>query len=92
MPLLLILILGLIAPRIILALCACGGVFSGVWATALWPVIGFFFLPYTTLAYGLAHAYGSGVEGVWLLGLILGVALDLGASGGSAAGSRRQRG
>ena len=90
MPLLLI-ILGLLAPRVVLCIAWCAGIFNGVWATFLWPLLGFIFLPFTTLAYGLAHAYGSGTQGVWLLIVILAVALDLGIIGGSAKNRRRQR-
>lgn len=90
MPLLIILF-GLIAPRTVLVLAACFGVFSGVWSTLLWPILGFLFMPYTTIAYGLAHRYGTGVEGVWLIVMIIAVVLDLGANGGSANEAKRSR-
>jgi hypothetical protein len=83
MPILLVL-LGLLAPRITLVIAGCAGAFNGVWQSLLWPVLGFLFLPYTTLAYGIAMAYGGGVQGVWLVLLIVGVVLDLGTSGESA--------
>lgn len=83
MPLLLI-IFGLITPRLVLLVAGLAGVFQGVWRTMLWPVLGFLFLPYTTLAYGLAHAYGNGLEGVWLIVVIVAVLVDLGATGKSA--------
>jgi hypothetical protein len=89
MPLLLILF-GLFAPRVILVLAWCGGAFTGVWQTLLWPVLGLIFLPYATLAYGLAYAYGSGLQGFWLALFILAIAVDLGVVGGSASRRRRR--
>lgn len=90
MPLLLIL-LGLFAPRVILLLAMCAGVFDGVWRTLLWPVLGFVFLPYTTLAWGLAHAYGPGIEGIWLVLLIFAVLLDFGSTGSASQARKRKR-
>jgi len=90
MPLLLILF-GLIAPRVVLIILGCVGVFNGVWASLLWPLLGLIFLPYTTLAYGLAQVYGGGVQGAWLVIVILAVAVDLGAIGGSSRRGRRRR-
>ena len=89
MPILLILF-GLITPRVVLIILGCAGVFNGVWATLLWPLLGLIFLPYTTLAYGLSYVFGSGVQGVWLVIVILAVAADLGAIGGSSR-KRRKR-
>ena len=90
MPILLVL-LGLLAPRLVLIVTWLLGTFSGVWQTSIWPVLGFFFLPYTTLAYGIAMAYGGGVQGIWLVLVILGVFLDLGTSGESARRGRRRQ-
>ena len=90
MPLLLILF-GLLAPRVILCLAWCTGTFTGVWQTMLWPLVGFIFLPYATLAYGLAHAYGPGLRGIWLVIFIVAVLMDLGTTGSTASKSRRRR-
>ncbi|MFT7669368.1 MAG: hypothetical protein ACI8X5_002068 [Planctomycetota bacterium] len=50
----------------------------------LWPFMGFFFLPTTTLAYAWAiNSYGS-LEGAGLIAVVLGVLLDIGVIGGSA--------
>jgi len=87
----LLLLLGLLAPRVILCLAWCGGVFNDVWSSFLWPLLGFIFLPYTTLAYGLSHAYGDGVEGIWLVVFIVAVLMDFGTHGSSASKSRRRR-
>ncbi len=90
MPLLLVLI-GLFVPRLTLLVAMCAGAFDGVWRTLLWPVLGFIFLPYTTLTWGLAHAYGSGIEGIWLVVLIFAVLLDFGSTGSASRARKRKR-
>ena len=64
--------------------------FSSYLATAYgtWvrPLIGFFILPTTTLAYAVAQNRYGGVKGVGLVLMILGVLIDLGAIGGSGRG------
>lgn len=88
MPILLILF-GLLAPRVTLLIAGCAGAFNGVWQSLLWPVLGFLFLPYTTLAYGIAIAYAGGVQGMGLVLVIVGVLFDLGTSGESARRGRQ---
>lgn len=63
--------------------------FSRAYETALWPLLGFLFMPYTMLAYAVAMNNG-GLRGFWLFIFVLGVLLDLGVIGGSAK-SRQQR-
>ncbi len=59
--------------------------------TTIWPLLGFFFLPLTTLAYAWAWHYGSGnVNGLGLAAVILAIFIDLGLLGGSANARRRQ--
>lgn len=77
MPLILILLLGLFLPRIMLIAGWLLGWFAGAWETMLWPVLGFLLMPYTTLAYGIAETAGGGVQGGWLVLVIVGVLLDL---------------
>ena len=57
--------------------------------TALWPLLGFFFLPFTTCAYALAINEVGGVQGAGLAFVIIGVLLDFAGTGGAA---RRGRG
>ena len=52
----------------------------------VWPPLGFFFLPTTTLAYAVAENRYGGVRGIGLVLVILGVLLDLGALGGGGRG------
>ena len=63
---------------------------STAFGTWVWPLIGFFVLPTTTLAYAVAQNRYGGVRGVGLVLVILGAPVDLGAlgSGGRGAGRR----
>lgn len=58
--------------------------FGGSW---LWPLLGLFFLPFTTLMYVLMWSPGGlvGFDWVWL---ILAIALDLGQLGGVGYANR----
>jgi hypothetical protein len=61
--------------------------------TVLWPLLGFFFMPYTTLVYMAAMLSDAhAVSGWWLGLLILAVLADAGAHGGAARGKRVGRG
>ncbi len=52
----------------------------------IWPVLGFFFLPLTVLAYAFAWHHGSGqIDGIGLVVIILAALIDLGMLGGSAS-------
>lgn len=57
--------------------------------TTWWPLIGFFIMPLTTLAYAWAINSRGSVAGIHLVAVVIAVLLDLGLVGGSAA--RRQR-
>ena len=63
---------------------------STAFGTWVWPLIGFFVLPTTTLAYAVAQNRYGGVEGMGLLLVILGVLFDLGAIGGGGRGAGRR--
>ena len=52
------------------------------------PLLGFIFLPFTTLIYVLVWTPGVGVTGWGWLWVVLGVLLDVGSYGGSAYGNR----
>jgi hypothetical protein len=57
--------------------------------TVLWPLLGFVFMPLTTLAYAWAINTRGSVDGLHLVVLVLAVLLDLGVIGGSAKARRR---
>ncbi len=52
--------------------------------TALWPLLGFIFMPYTTLAYAWAINTNGSINGIYLVVVIIAVLVDLGVMGGSA--------
>jgi hypothetical protein len=82
--------LALSAPRFALVLVALFSNYLGrAFESALWPFLGFLFMPLTTLAYAWAiNSHGS-VEGIHLVVVVIAVLFDLGLVGGSA--SRRYR-
>lgn len=76
---LLVLLLALFVPRVTLFLLwLVTDWFRGVFATPLWPVLGFFFLPLTTLWYSMVVKFFGGEWGIIpILGAILTVLFDL---------------
>jgi len=64
--------------------------FSLAFQTILWPLLGFLFMPYTTLIWMLAMIYnGHQMNGAWLIALVVAVLFDVGGQGGSARRRRR---
>jgi len=58
--------------------------------TFVWPLLGFFLMPLTTLAYAWAWHYGNGsVDGLGLVVVVLAVLIDLGLLGTSESSRRR---
>lgn len=56
--------------------------FSGVFQTTLWPVLGFFFMPLTTLWYSVVIKQYGGQWSAWTIAImVLAVAIDLGSNG-----------
>ena len=83
--------LALFMPRLALFLVWLFSNYLGeAYGTFLWPLLGFFFLPLTTLAYAWAWHDGNGsVNGLGLVVVVLGVLIDLGLLG-TGESSRRQ--
>lgn len=79
-------------PRLALFLVALFSNYIGrAYQSLLWPILGFFFMPLTTLAYAWAiNSHGS-VDGVFLVVVVLAVLIDLGIIGGSASNRYRAR-
>ena len=79
----------MIAPRVAILLLAIFTRFMHeAYDTVLWPVLGFFLLPYTTLAYALAINQAGSVEGLYLVLVIVAVLVDLGALSGGGYSNR----
>jgi hypothetical protein len=83
--------LALFTPRLALVLVWLFSNYLGeTYQTFLWPLLGFFFLPLTTLAYAWAWHYGNGsVNGLGLVIVVLAVLIDLGLLGTGESSRRR---
>jgi hypothetical protein len=81
--------LALIGPRFVLVLVwIFGDRVDLAFSSWVWPLLGLFFLPWTTLAYVLAWQPG-GVSGGWdVLLIALGVALDIATYSSRSAAKR----
>jgi hypothetical protein len=84
--------IALIAPRVAIVLVVLASDYIGrAYTTTFWPLMGFFLMPLTTLAYAWAINSRGSVAGVHLVVVILAVLVDLGLVGGSASARRRRR-
>jgi len=83
--------LALLFPRFLLFVMFLTGNYIGrAYETNLWPVLGFFFMPFTTIAYAWAVNTNGTVTGIYLVVVVIAVLMDLGASGkGARDGARR---
>lgn len=92
MPCCLLLLLAMIGPRFVIALLA---LFSNYLQTAytglLIPLLGFLFMPFTTLAYAWAINSTREASGIQLVVVVIAVLIDLGVIGGGADRRRRQQ-
>ena len=81
----LLVLLAFFTPRIVLVLLF---LFSGYLSTAfdtwLWPTLGFFFLPATTIGYAIAQNEFGGLNGLGIVAVVIGLAVDVGLLGGGA--------
>jgi hypothetical protein len=81
--------LALFFPRLAIVLVVLFSDYIGAaYQTVLWPLLGFFFMPLTTLAYAFAINEGGSVSGIYLVVLVLAILIDLGIIGGNASSKR----
>jgi hypothetical protein len=86
--------LALVAPRLVIGLVWLFSDYLGrAYETWLWPILGFVFMPVTTLAYAWAvnTSPGRSVSGIYLVVVVLAVLFDLGLLGGSTSRRRRRQ-
>ena len=86
-PLLLIAFFG---PRTALIYLWLVGYLNGAYETVLWPLLGFFCMPFTTLAYAVAM-HNGGVKDFSAVMVIVAVLIDLGIIGGAERERRGRR-
>ena len=81
----LIALLAIPLPRLAIILVVIFSDYIGAaYSTFLWPLLGFFFMPVTTLAYAWAINSSGSVAGVQLVVVVLAVLIDLGIIGGAS--------
>jgi len=79
-------------PRLALGLVFLFSNFLGrAYETTLWPLLGFFFMPLTTLAYAAAINWNGSVTGGYFAMVLVAALFDLGLVGGSGWRARRRR-
>lgn len=82
----------LVAPRLAIVVVVLFSNYIGrAYETVLWPLLGFLFMPLTTLAYAWAINTRGSVAGMHLAVVVLAVLIDLGLVGGSARANRAER-
>jgi hypothetical protein len=86
-------IFALMTPRIAIVLVVIFSDFIGrAYESWIWPLLGFFFLPLTTLAYAAAVNWNDGsVSGGYFFMVLLAALFDLGALGNGRMAQRRRR-
>jgi hypothetical protein len=87
----LLVLLALVTPRFVLVvLWLFSDYLNQAFTSGWWGLLGFFFLPTTSIAYAIAQneftARGGGLEAAGIIVIVIGVAVDLGLLGGSGRG------
>jgi hypothetical protein len=91
MPCLIVLIAFFFPRFVLVVLAVTTNYLSTAYQTWLWPVLGFFFMPYTTLAYAWAQHVSAGrIGGLPLLGIIIAVLIDIGVVGGGRLAGKKK--
>jgi len=78
-------LLAFLGPRVVLALLwILTNYLNRAFDTFLWPLLGFLFLPWTTIAFAVAQNELGGASGLGLIVVALGFLADIGVIGGGA--------
>lgn len=81
----LLVLLAFFTPRIVLFLLFLfSNYLTRAFDTWLWPTLGFFFLPATTIGYAIAQNEFGGLNGLGIVAVVIGLAVDVGLLGGGA--------
>ena len=84
--------LALVAPRFAIILVVIFSDYLGAaYQTVHWPLLGFFCMPLTTLAYAWAINENGSVSGIYLVVVVLAALMDLGIIGGGASNRQVRR-
>jgi len=60
--------------------------FSQAYSTVIWPILGFIFMPYTTLAYLAAMLNNNHqITGGWIVLIVVAVFIDFGGQSGTVS-------
>ncbi|MEP6794315.1 MAG: hypothetical protein ABJB16_08320 [Saprospiraceae bacterium] len=84
-------VIALLFPRVVIAvLWFMTHWFNGVFDSILWLVLGFIFMPFTTLWYSVViNHYGGNWSNMNIAVMVLAVVIDLGSTGGGFKSRRR---
>lgn len=83
--------LAIFFPRVVIVLVWLFSTYLDIYQTRIWLLLGFLFMPVTTLAYALAINANGKLDGIYLVIFVLAVLVDLGLLGGGAQSTRRRR-
>lgn len=84
-------VLGLLIPRITMVIIwLFSDWFGRAYDTWIWPLLGFFFLPYTTLIYMAAMLNAGEMTTGWLALTIAAILVDIGHWGGGTRARRKR--
>jgi hypothetical protein len=89
----LLVLISLITPRLVLFVMWIADYTSRAYGSWLWPTLGFFFAPTTTVAYAIATnelQRGGEISLGGVIVVVIGVAIDLGLIGGGARARKRR--
>jgi hypothetical protein len=82
----------LLAPRVVMVfIFLLTDWFQRAYETIIWPVLGFIFMPYLTLAYMAMKLHNGTLTGGWLVVVIVAAVVDVIHWGGSGHHYRRWR-